>query len=84
MRSFTDCKVINVATLISMWKSNSKFMIEEYLLWIPEAAHSIVRKSWPPVTIGTLGVVGRNFVAEQQILKLLKLHSKGFVDGPDS
>ncbi|XP_037114006.1 probable ATP-dependent RNA helicase DHX37 [Syngnathus acus] len=40
-----DCR----DALLSLWKTDNKFLLSEYCLWLPEAMHQDVAKSWPPV-----------------------------------
>ncbi|XP_061673457.1 probable ATP-dependent RNA helicase DHX37 [Syngnathoides biaculeatus] len=35
--------------LLSMWKTDSKFLLSAYCQWLPQAMHKDVAKSWPPV-----------------------------------
>lgn len=34
---------------MAAWESDAKFMLNEYLMWLPEPAHSILKNEWPPV-----------------------------------
>ncbi|KAM9858095.1 putative ATP-dependent RNA helicase DHX37 [Aulostomus maculatus] len=40
-----DCR----DALLSMWKTEDKFLLSVYCQWLPEAMHQEVAKSWPPV-----------------------------------
>ncbi|XP_051279442.1 probable ATP-dependent RNA helicase DHX37 [Dicentrarchus labrax] len=40
-----DCR----DTLLSVWKTEDKFLLSAYCQWLPEAMHQEVAKSWPPV-----------------------------------
>ncbi|XP_061623567.1 probable ATP-dependent RNA helicase DHX37 isoform X1 [Phyllopteryx taeniolatus] len=40
-----DCR----DALLSLWKTDSKFLLSAYCLWLPEAMHQDVAKNWPPV-----------------------------------
>ncbi|XP_034728869.1 probable ATP-dependent RNA helicase DHX37 [Etheostoma cragini] len=35
--------------LLSVWKSEDKFLLSAYCQWLPEAMHQEVAKSWPPI-----------------------------------
>ncbi|CAL1545913.1 unnamed protein product [Lymnaea stagnalis] len=39
--------------LADVWKSEPKFLQEEYLEWVPESQHSAVTAQWPPLGSGT-------------------------------
>jgi hypothetical protein len=38
--------------LVETWERHPAFMLESYLLWTPPAAHSLLKKEWPPVVNG--------------------------------
>nr|XP_046243910.1 probable ATP-dependent RNA helicase DHX37 [Scatophagus argus] len=40
-----DCR----DALLSVWKTDDKFLLSAYCQWLPEAMHQEVAKSWPPV-----------------------------------
>ncbi|XP_075889418.1 putative ATP-dependent RNA helicase DHX37 isoform X1 [Nelusetta ayraudi] len=40
-----DCK----NALLSVWKTQEKFLLSAYCQWLPESMHQEVAKSWPPV-----------------------------------
>ncbi|XP_037634833.1 probable ATP-dependent RNA helicase DHX37 [Sebastes umbrosus] len=40
-----DCK----DALLSVWKTDDKFLLSAYCQWLPEAVHQEVAKSWPPL-----------------------------------
>ncbi|XP_035514714.1 probable ATP-dependent RNA helicase DHX37 [Morone saxatilis] len=40
-----DCR----DTLLSVWKTEDKFLLSAYCQWLPEAVHQEVAKSWPPI-----------------------------------
>ncbi|XP_032372235.1 putative ATP-dependent RNA helicase DHX37 [Etheostoma spectabile] len=40
-----DCR----DALLSVWKSEDKFLLSAYCQWLPEAMHQEVAKSWPPI-----------------------------------
>uniref|UniRef100_A0A3B4TAA8 RNA helicase n=1 Tax=Seriola dumerili TaxID=41447 RepID=A0A3B4TAA8_SERDU len=40
-----DCR----ETLLSVWKTEDKFLLSAYCQWIPESMHQEVAKSWPPI-----------------------------------
>ncbi|XP_056232410.1 probable ATP-dependent RNA helicase DHX37 [Seriola aureovittata] len=40
-----DCR----DTLLSVWKTEDKFLLSAYCQWIPESMHQEVAKSWPPI-----------------------------------
>ncbi|XP_057688100.1 probable ATP-dependent RNA helicase DHX37 [Corythoichthys intestinalis] len=40
-----DCR----DALLSLWKTDDKFLLSAYCQWLPEAMHQDVAKSWPPV-----------------------------------
>ncbi|XP_038558509.1 probable ATP-dependent RNA helicase DHX37 [Micropterus salmoides] len=35
--------------LLSVWKTEDKFLLSAYCQWLPEAMHQEVAKSWPPI-----------------------------------
>ncbi|TNN66832.1 putative ATP-dependent RNA helicase DHX37 [Liparis tanakae] len=35
--------------LLSVWKTEDKFLLSAYCQWLPEALHQEVAKSWPPL-----------------------------------
>ncbi|XP_069563899.1 probable ATP-dependent RNA helicase DHX37 [Brachyistius frenatus] len=35
--------------LLSIWKTEDKFLLSAYCQWLPEAIHQEVAKSWPPI-----------------------------------
>ncbi|KAM6943725.1 putative ATP-dependent RNA helicase DHX37 isoform 1-T1 [Lycodopsis pacificus] len=40
-----DCR----DALLSVWKTEEKFLLSAYCQWLPEALHQEVAKSWPPI-----------------------------------
>uniref|UniRef100_A0A8C9YIY9 Activating signal cointegrator 1 complex subunit 3 n=1 Tax=Sander lucioperca TaxID=283035 RepID=A0A8C9YIY9_SANLU len=40
-----DCR----DALLSVWKTEDKFLLSAYCQWLPEAMHQEVAKSWPPI-----------------------------------
>ncbi|XP_074525588.1 putative ATP-dependent RNA helicase DHX37 [Halichoeres trimaculatus] len=40
-----DCR----DTLLSVWKTDDKFLLSAYCQWLPESMHQEVAKSWPPL-----------------------------------
>ncbi|XP_070821081.1 probable ATP-dependent RNA helicase DHX37 [Chaetodon trifascialis] len=40
-----DCR----DALLSVWKTEDKFLMSAYCQWLPEAMHQEVAKSWPPI-----------------------------------
>ncbi|XP_033474385.2 putative ATP-dependent RNA helicase DHX37 [Epinephelus lanceolatus] len=40
-----DCR----EALLSVWKTEDKFLLSAYCQWLPEAMHKEVAKSWPPI-----------------------------------
>jgi len=34
--------------LIKKWKENPKYLLKQYLIWMPESLHSDVTMAWPP------------------------------------
>ncbi|KAM9360828.1 putative ATP-dependent RNA helicase DHX37 [Symphorus nematophorus] len=40
-----DCRDV----LLSVWKTENKFLLSSYCQWLPEAIHKEVAKSWPPI-----------------------------------
>ncbi|XP_031712206.1 putative ATP-dependent RNA helicase DHX37 [Anarrhichthys ocellatus] len=40
-----DCR----DALLSVWKTEDKFLLSAYCQWLPEALHQEVAKSWPPI-----------------------------------
>ena len=59
----TQTKVVNlllalskagIATrekLVSHWKTNPSFLLQEYLPWIPADFHACLKKHWPPIEV---------------------------------
>nr|XP_040052182.1 probable ATP-dependent RNA helicase DHX37 [Gasterosteus aculeatus aculeatus]XP_040052183.1 probable ATP-dependent RNA helicase DHX37 [Gasterosteus aculeatus aculeatus] len=42
-------RVASRDALLSVWKTEDKFLLSAYCQWLPEALHQEVAKSWPPV-----------------------------------
>ncbi|XP_069476219.1 probable ATP-dependent RNA helicase DHX37 [Ambystoma mexicanum] len=42
-----DCR----EALLAAWQKDSRYLLSAYCQWIPEAMHSDVSRSWPPVTL---------------------------------
>ncbi|KRT81484.1 helicase, partial [Oryctes borbonicus] len=42
-----DCK--SRKDVEKVWEKDPKFLLEEYLLWLPASTHSIVSLTWPPL-----------------------------------
>ncbi|XP_029959813.1 putative ATP-dependent RNA helicase DHX37 isoform X3 [Salarias fasciatus] len=40
-----DCR----ETLLSVWKTEEKFLLSAYCQWLPESMHQDIAKNWPPV-----------------------------------
>ncbi|XP_019744561.1 putative ATP-dependent RNA helicase DHX37 [Hippocampus comes] len=40
-----DCR----DALLALWKTDNKFLLSAYCMWLPEAMHQDVAKTWPPV-----------------------------------
>lgn len=43
-----DCR----DALLAVWKRNPKYLLPEYLQWLPQAMHPDVEKAWPPASQG--------------------------------
>ncbi|EHB01493.1 Putative ATP-dependent RNA helicase DHX37 [Heterocephalus glaber] len=43
-----DCR----DALLAAWERNPKYLLPEYLQWLPQAAHPEVEKAWPPASQG--------------------------------
>ncbi|KAL6113767.1 dhx37 [Pungitius sinensis] len=42
-------RVASRDALLSVWKTEDKFLLSAYCQWLPEALHQEVAKSWPPI-----------------------------------
>ncbi|XP_051923141.1 probable ATP-dependent RNA helicase DHX37 [Hippocampus zosterae] len=45
MSQRVDCR----DALLALWKTDNKFLLSAYCMWLPEAMHQDVAKTWPPV-----------------------------------
>jgi hypothetical protein len=52
VKAFEDESIHSYESLNNIWKSNPKFILSEYLLWVPELAHPLLKNNWPPVSNG--------------------------------
>ena len=49
LKALCDKAVVTKKGLLAQWEENDKFLLEEYLEWIPKDEQYRVRMSWPPV-----------------------------------
>ncbi|XP_068461208.1 probable ATP-dependent RNA helicase DHX37 [Clinocottus analis] len=49
LASLVSKKVSCRDALLSVWKTEEKFLLSAYCQWLPEALHQEVAKSWPPL-----------------------------------
>ncbi|RZF33162.1 hypothetical protein LSTR_LSTR004848 [Laodelphax striatellus] len=49
LKALADEQISSKKDLMVQWANNSKYLLKEYLLWIPEAGHDEVTLLWPPV-----------------------------------
>jgi hypothetical protein len=56
-------------------KERNSFLLESYLLWVPELLHEGIRKSWPPVLFSG-NIIKPNLVLLETVHKLIAKYSK--------
>ena len=49
LKELVDEDVDSKASLLAVWKKDTKYLLKAYLQWIPESKHDEIKKIWPPV-----------------------------------
>ncbi|KAB0791931.1 hypothetical protein PPYR_03731 [Photinus pyralis] len=49
LKAFVQKEILTRRRLEEVFRSEPKYLLQEYLRWLPESAHSEVTVSWPPV-----------------------------------
>jgi hypothetical protein len=48
LNALSSNQVYNRKSILELWKVNPKFLLKEYILWLPEELHATITKHWPP------------------------------------
>ncbi|XP_039280735.1 probable ATP-dependent RNA helicase kurz isoform X2 [Nilaparvata lugens] len=59
LKALADEQISSRKDLLFQWTNNSKYLLKEYLLWIPEGGHDEVTLLWPPVESEELRGISR-------------------------
>ncbi|XP_017777417.1 PREDICTED: probable ATP-dependent RNA helicase kurz [Nicrophorus vespilloides] len=50
VQALISMNVLTKRRLLEVWEENPKYLLNEYLQWLPESAHSEVTLLWPPIS----------------------------------